>query len=113
MSSLTIAQPPFQGVIPPDQQGKYTITFATDGTFSATADCNTVKGGYTIADPAAPSGDLTLTIGPSTLMMCADGSYSDLYIAALSRVTSFAIANNSLTLGLADKGTIGYAPIAK
>jgi heat shock protein HslJ len=113
VAALKLVEPPFQGTIPQDQQGKYTITFGTDGSFSAKADCNTVKGTYTTADPSATSGNLTLVIGPGTLVMCAEGSYSDLYIAALSRVKSFAIANSAFTVTLADGGTIQYAPMPK
>jgi len=112
-SGLTLVEPPFQGSIPPEQQGNYTITFGTDGSFSAKADCNTLKGTYTTADPSAPSGDLTLAIGLITLAQCPEGSYSDLYIAALSRVKSFAIADSALTLTLADGGSVKYAPVPK
>jgi heat shock protein HslJ len=113
VSAVTLIEPPFQGAIPPDQQGKYTITFGTDGSFSAKADCNTVTGGYTTANASASSGDLTLTLGPGTIAMCPAGSYSDLYIAALSRVKSFVIASSALTLTLSDNGSIQYAPIPK
>ena len=66
--------------MPADQQANYTINFATDGTFSARADCNTVNGGYTVTS----SGGLTLTPGPTTTVACAEGSYSDLYIIGLT-----------------------------
>jgi heat shock protein HslJ len=112
-SAVTLIDPPFQGSIPPDQQGKYTITFGRDGSFSAKADCNTVTGTYTTANPSAASGDLTLAIGPTTIALCPEGSYSDLYIAALQRVKSFAIANSALTLTLSDNGSIQYAPVPK
>ena len=99
-----MTNPAFQGVVPPDQQANYNITFKTDGTFSAKADCNTVNGGYA----ATSSGGLTLTPGPTTTVACAEGSYSDLYILALTTTASYAIANSQLTMTLTDQGTLVY-----
>jgi heat shock protein HslJ len=96
--------PAFQGVVPSDQQANYTVTFNTDGTFSSKADCNTVNGGWT----ATSSGGLTITPGPTTTVACAEGSYSDLYILALSRSASYAIANSQLTITMTDRGTLTY-----
>ena len=64
------------------------------------------------ADPAATSGELTLMPGPTTVAACPQGSFSDLYIAALERVQSFAIADGALTIRLSDGGTIQYVPAA-
>ena len=48
--------------------GRYTLTFADDGSFQAVADCNTVAGTY------ETDGDgITLEPGPSTLVACPDG----------------------------------------
>jgi para-nitrobenzyl esterase len=102
--------PPFQGAVPADLQVKYTIAFAADGTFSATADCNTVTGAYTTADPAAASGNLALVPGPTSLVLCPEGSYSDLYITAISSAASYAIAGEALTITLSAGGTLQYAP---
>ncbi len=102
LTAVTLKDPAFQGVVPPDQQANYTINFATDGTFSARADCNTVNGGYTVT----ASGGLTLTPGPTTTVACAEGSYSDLYIIGLTSVRSYVVANNQLTITLADGGTL-------
>jgi heat shock protein HslJ len=91
--------------VPVADQSKYTITFNTDGTFQAQADCNLVSGTYT----SSASGDLSLTIGPSTLVACAEGSLSDLYILGLSNAASYAIVNNHLTITLHDRGTLVFA----
>ena len=101
---MTLTDPAFQGVVPADQQPNYTINFATDGTFSARADCNTVNGGYTVTS----SGGLTLTPGPTTTVACAEGSYSDLYIIGLTSARTYVVANNQLTITLADGGTLVY-----
>jgi heat shock protein HslJ len=104
LTAITEKVPAFQGVVPAADQSKYTITFNTDGTFQARADCNQVAGTYT----SSASGDLSLTIGPSTLVACAEGSLSDLYILGLSNAASYAIANDQLTITLRDQGTLVY-----
>jgi heat shock protein HslJ len=104
LTAVTLKDPAFQGVVPTDQQPNYTVNFATDGTFSARADCNTVNGGYTVT----ASGGLTLTPGPTTTVACAEGSYSDLYIIGLTSARSYVVANNQLTITLADGGTLVY-----
>ena len=90
--------------MPPADQVKYTITFAADGTFSAQADCNQVLGTYTTTS----SGGLTITPGPSTIVACEEGSYSDLYVLGLTNAASYAIASNQLTITLQDGGTLVY-----
>ena len=108
LTAITEKTPAFQGVVPADQQANYTIEFTTDGTFSAKADCNNLSGTFTTADPTTATGDLTLVLGPATLAACADGSYSDLYIVALSNTASYAIANSQLTITLKDQGTLTF-----
>ena len=92
------------GQVPPANQPNYTILFNADGTFSAKADCNTVNGGYV----AGADGSLTLTLGPSTIVQCPEGSLSDLYLIALGKTASFAIASGQLTITLTDQGTLVY-----
>ena len=108
LTAITEKTPAFQGVVPADQQANYTIEFKADGTFSAKADCNTVTGTFTTADPTAASGDLAITPGASTRVACAEGSYSDLYILGISNAASYAVANGQLTITLADQGTLVY-----
>jgi heat shock protein HslJ len=108
LTAITEKVPAFQGVVPAAQQPNYTIEFKTGGTFSAKADCNNVAGTFTTADPMTASGDLALVLGPTTLVACADGSYSDLYMLALGNTASYAIASNQLTITLKDEGTLVY-----
>ena len=108
LESISQSNPPFQGVIPPDQRARYTITFLRDGTFSAQADCNVVAGTYVTPDPSAASGDLSIVPGPSTGAACPDGSYADLYVIALTKADTFAIASNRLTINLSDGGTLVF-----
>ena len=46
LTAITQQTPAFQGVLAPDDQGKYTTAFNDDSTFDAKADCNMVSGGY-------------------------------------------------------------------
>ena len=96
-------EPAFQGVIPAADQSRYTIEFKTDGSFAALADCNQVAGTYTTS-----GSNMTITPGPSTRMACPDGSYGELYVIALGKAASFAIANDQLTITLSDGGTLTF-----
>ncbi len=104
LTAITEKVPAFQGVVPAAEQANYTIEFKTDGTFGAKADCNQVAGTYATTS----AGGLTLTLGPSTLVACPEGSLSDLYVLGLGNAASYAIANNQLTITLADQGTLVY-----
>ena len=92
------------GQVPAANQASYTILFNADGTFSAKADCNTVQGGYV----AGADGSLALTLGPTTIVACAEGSLSDLYVIALGKTASYATAAGQLTITLSDGGTLVY-----
>ena len=48
---------------------------------------------------------ITITPGPSTLVACPDGSYGSLFAHALGTVTTWAIADDQLTMTTADGGT--------
>ncbi len=106
--SISMTNPPFQGVVPADQQGKYTIRFLADGTFAAQADCNVVVGTYMTANPAAATGDLTITPGASSGTACPDGSHADLYVIALTTADTFSISTDGLTIALSDGGSLGF-----
>jgi len=101
-TASTTKVPASQSVVPDPQD--YTITFATDGSFQAKADCNTVSGSYTTTS----SGGMTITPGPSTLVACGPDSLSDIYVAGLGKAASYAISNAELTITLADAGTMTF-----
>jgi hypothetical protein len=44
-----------------------------------------------------------------TMALCPPGGYGDLYVVGLGSVTSYAIANNQLTLTLQGGGTLVYS----
>jgi heat shock protein HslJ len=108
LAAFTLKVPAFEGAVPQDQQARYTIQFRTDGTFTAQADCNTVNGTYSPANPAGSSGSLSLVPGPVTVVACEEGSYGDLYITGIANAASFAIEGENLTLTLVDSGRLEY-----
>src|SRR3954463_3713975 len=101
LAAITGQAPAFQGVVPPEDQGRYTIAFGDDGTFAARADCNALTGTYETTGRDA----VTIVPGPSTLVACPDGSYGSLFAHALAKVTTWAIDAGELTLTTSDGGT--------
>jgi heat shock protein HslJ len=101
LATITGQTPAYQGVVPAEDQPRYTIAFGADGTFAARADCNTLAGTYQLSG----SDGITITPGPSTLVACPDGSYGSLFAHALGMVTTWAIADDELTLTASDGGT--------
>jgi heat shock protein HslJ len=104
LTAITEQVPAFQGVVPADEAAKYTIEFATDGTFTAKADCNNLSGSYTTTSSNG------LTIGPiaTTLAACPEDSFAPQYVAGLDQAASYAIADDQLTITLTDGGTLVY-----
>jgi heat shock protein HslJ len=72
---------------------RYTITFLENGALGIQADCNRVRGQYSVDNDA-----LTITLGPSTLMGCPPGSQADVFLAALGSTTAFSLDAGGLTL---------------
>ena len=106
MTAITEVDPTFQSVVPAGERNKYTIAFSADGTFNATADCNTIRGTYV----ATSSGGLTITPGPSTIVACPDGSLGDLFVLGLTNASSYRVASGALTITLVDSGTLVFEP---
>jgi heat shock protein HslJ len=102
--SLETQRPQFSAIVPGGPSENYTITFNTDGTFDAKADCNQVGGTYTIQG----EGILTIELGPVTRAECGEASLSDEYIAALGQAGSFTIAENQMNITLLDDGVLTY-----
>jgi heat shock protein HslJ len=103
LNSITEKIPAYQGVVPAEDQGKYSIIFHKDGTFSAKADCNLVGGSFK-ADKTL----LSITLGPSTLVACPDGSYGDLFAHALGQAETWSKAADKLDIGLKDGGILNF-----
>jgi heat shock protein HslJ len=89
--------PASQSVVPDPEN--YTITFKDDGTADIKADCNNVTATYKM-----DGSNLTITLGASTLMACGDNSSDAVYLASLSKVSSYAIENGQLQLKFPQDG---------
>ena len=96
-SAMQETAPASQSVVPDPQN--YTITFNEDGTAAIKADCNQVTATYKI-----DGSNLTITLGASTLMACGDASQDTIYLASLSKVSSYAVENGQLQLKFANDG---------
>lgn len=91
----------------PDDPGNYTVQFMTDGTMSAQADCNQVGGSYTVNDDS----QMTITLGPSTLVACPEGSLGDQFTQNLSQANIYSFDGENLLIDLTfDSGTMTFSP---
>jgi heat shock protein HslJ len=90
--------------VPDAEQPNYTIEFKSDGTFSSKADCNQVGGTYT----ATASNGLTINPGPSTLVLCPEGSMGTVFINALSTAANYAIKGGALTITTMDASMLTF-----
>jgi heat shock protein HslJ len=103
-TTMTTTAPTTALAVPDAEQANYTIEFKSDGTFSSKADCNQVGGTYT----ATASKGLTINPGPSTLVLCPEGSMGSVFINALSSSANYAIANGTLTITTMDASTLTF-----
>jgi heat shock protein HslJ len=90
--------------VAPVDRDRYTIAFATDGTFSARADCNQLNGTYRQFGRR-----LTLQPGPMTLAACGPDSKADDFVQQLGAVASQAGTDTALVLNLRlDSGSMVF-----
>ncbi len=76
-----------------DDPENYTIEFMPDGAVQIKADCNSVGGSYTVN-----GSQLTIELGPTTLVACPPGSLENEYLALLSDVNSYIMEGENLVL---------------
>lgn len=95
LTGFVTSGPPANAAVVPDSQN-YTLALTSDGKVNVKADCNGASGTYTVN-----GSNLTIKIGPTTLVACPAGSLSDQYIAALGAVATYKIESNQLKLTLA------------
>jgi len=105
VTAVTTTVPAWQGVVPPAEQLRYTITFANDGTAAIKADCNQVTATYT----TSPGGSITIVPGASTMAMCPEDSMGPQFVEALSTVSSYSIDGNDLVLYQPDNSHLELA----
>ena len=84
---------------------RYTIAFQSDGSLSIRADCNNVLGSYSVS-----GSQLSIKLGPSTLVGCPPDSQTDEFVAGLADVVSYTLAGDNLHLGLSGGGHMLLAP---
>ena len=90
----------------PDDPNRYLLSFMADGSVSIQADCNQVGGTYT-----TDGNQLTITLGPSTLVACPPGSLGDEYVRQLGTVSSYFFKDGNLILEFKfDSGSMTFAP---
>ena len=85
------------GTGPAEQKGRDAVlTFAKDGTLSGTTGCNNFGGSYKVS-----GSDLTITMGPMTLMACADPALTtqeQVVTTGLGEVTNYSVVDGTLLL---------------
>jgi len=92
---------------PPDPND-YLLSFLPASRVSIKADCNQVNGTYT-----TDNNQLTITLGPSTLVACPPGSLDQEYLRQLGMVSSYFFKDDNLILEFKfDSGSMTFAPSA-
>ena len=84
---------------------RYTLTFNEDGTVGIQADCNSASGTYTAGD----DGSLSITMGPSTLMVCPPDSQVDAFLAGVASAAIYFFEGEDLLIDqFASAGTMRF-----
>jgi len=86
---------------------RYTIQLQAGGMLTIRADCNNVLGSSTVS-----GSQLTIQLGPSTLVGCPPDSQADQFLTGLSQVSSYSFADGSLQLGLSTGGQMTFGRAA-
>jgi hypothetical protein len=94
---------------PPDPAA-YTMTFETDRTFLAQADCNMVAGTYRRIPPGrvGPLTGLLIAPGPSTFVACGPGSLSASFVEDLAQAATYTVVDGILAIILADGASMTF-----
>jgi heat shock protein HslJ len=86
---------------------KYTLQFNPDGTVAIRADCNQILGRYTVS-----GSQLTITLGPATLIACPPGSQADVFVRQIGEVATHTFSGGDLYLTMRiDSGIMRFAAI--
>jgi heat shock protein HslJ len=87
------ASPPSLHAVP--DPSAYLLRLAPDGSFEAQADCNQIRGTYTLSGQK-----LTLALGPTTMVACGPNSLDQTYVHQLGMVDSWSLTDQQLALAL-------------
>ena len=104
LTAITEKVPAFQGVVPTADQANYTIQFLSQDAWTGKADCNTITGAY----KTSGSNGLEITLGPSTLVACPEGSFADQYVLGLAAAESYAVSGDQLIITQKLGGTLTF-----
>ena len=89
----------------PDDPSRYTIVFQIDGNLAIQADCNRVRGNYTVENTS-----LTIETTFSTRAMCPPDSLEQNYLKHLNAAAIYFVQEGSLFVDLqADTGTMIFS----
>jgi heat shock protein HslJ len=89
----------------PEDPSLYTIAFADDGTYSGQADCNSIRGEYTLEDSS-----ITISPGATTLIECPPGSLGMEFTRDLEAAAIVFFQDGDLLIDLfADSGTMRFS----
>lgn len=89
-----------------DPPSNYTIEFSEAGEVFVQADCNRAAGAFTLED-----GMITITLGPTTLAACPEGSIDTEFIRSLNNANILFFQGDDLFIDLAyDSGTMQFSP---
>lgn len=92
-------------VITAADPSRYLVEFLPDGMLAIKADCNRVRGRYTV-----DGSDLSIQLGPSTLAMCPPDSQDKDFLKGLAEVGAYQFADGKLVLLLKlDSGSMTFA----
>jgi heat shock protein HslJ len=87
-----------------DSPEKYTVEFKSDGELAVSADCNIGGGTYEINGKS-----ISINITSTTLALCADGSYGDLFFRSLDGASTYFMDGDNLMIDqFADSGTMRF-----
>lgn len=92
------------GSITVDNPARYVLEFKPGGEFLVTADCNSGSGTYTLNE-----NQLTLEVGPMTLVACPEGSLGDRFVQDLNSAAYYFIEDGDLYIDMMmDSGTLRF-----
>jgi heat shock protein HslJ len=87
-----------------DSPEKYTVELKADGELAVSADCNVGGGTYKINGKS-----ISINITSTTLALCAEGSYGDLFFRSLDGASTYFMEGDNLMIDqFADSGTMRF-----
>jgi heat shock protein HslJ len=80
------------------------VTFGSDGDMDGSSGCNTFQGTYVVQPLGTSQGGITITLGPSTTMICPDDimTQEQAILTALVEATAYHYPPKGLLFALLD-----------